>query len=413
MRDTQVAIAGYGDSFADEENVKTPMELAVQSAVAAAEDASIDLADVDAVLTGRPPLANRAPGGPRRTPVGIQWNNVVASYLNIPTKHSTGVTTHGAGTIAMLKHAQAAIEADYVDTVLCVQSDAAPLFVDAFGDIPEGDAQPEFELPYGPVMPALYAMWASRHMTEYGTTHEQFAKISVESRKWGVRHPEAWANGRGEITVEDVIDSRKIASPLHLLDCAPWSGGAGGAVIVTEADRAEELHEKPVHIRGVGEYNTHEKMIDRLSLRNRPPNEDGPNLTVTGAKEASRQAYEMADMGPEDMDVVEPCTNFSHIGLLLLEDFGFCEKGEGGEFVENGGIDFDGGLPFNTNGGWLSFGQTAQGVMDMNIEGIRQIRREALGAQVEDAETALVHGIGGPTACHAVAVLSRERGTYA
>jgi acetyl-CoA acetyltransferase len=119
----------------------------------------------------------------------------------------------------------------------------------------------------------------------------------------------------------------------------------------------------------------------------------------------------MAGIGPDDIDIVEPSTNFTHIGLMLLEDLGFCEKGAAGRFVEDGGIDFDNGLPFNTNGGWLSFGQpVVSGAMDLLVEGVRQLREEALGKQVSNVETALTHGIGGPIACHSVTLLSTRRG---
>lgn len=411
MLDTEIAIAGFGDSYADENDVKTPLELAVEASVAAIEDASLEMDDVDSLLTGRPPFANRGIGGPRRSETGVQWSNVLSTHLGIPTRHNTMITIHGAGANATLKHAWAAINSGFADTVLCVQSDAAGLFVNGVADIPKGDAELAFEYPYGPIMPSLYALLARRHMHEYGTTHEQMARVAVEHRKWGSRHPEAWAHGRGEITVQDVRDSRPIAEPLHLLDCAPLAGGVGNAMLVTEADRAERLQDDPVYVRGVGEYNTHEKTIDKLALRGKPPNEDGPNLTTTGVKQASQQAYEMAGMGPDDMDLVETFTNFTHIGLILLEDLGFCEKGQAGEFVENGGIDFDGGLPFNTFGGLISFGQTAQAGMDMLTETVRQLRGEALGVQVPDAETGLAHGMGAALAgCSSIAILSTERG---
>lgn len=399
--DSKVAIAGYGDAYADEENVKSPMQLAVEASVSALENASLDRTDVDAVLTGRRPWADLRP----------QWNNLFASYMNIPTKFSTEVTTHGAGVNAMFKYALIAINSGIVDTVLCLQSDAVPLFTDPTEQTAEMDADPEWEYPYGPIMPALYAQAARRHIHEYGTTREQLARPAVEARKWGTRHPKATMSNRGEITVEDVISSRPIAEPLNLLDCAPWGpGGTGGAFVVTRADRAEELSNTPIYVRGVGEYNTHEYFIDRLALRDKPPSNGGPTLTTTGASIAAQQAYEMAGMSPDDMDIVEPSTNFTSTALLVLEDLGFCEKGKAGEFVENGGIDFDGGLPFNTNGGWLSFGQPGIScVMDPIVEAIRQVRGEALGVQVSGAETALTHGIGGPMACNSVSILSTRR----
>jgi acetyl-CoA acetyltransferase len=398
-----VAIAGFGDSYAHEDNQKSAIQLATEATTAAVKDANISHDDIDAVITGRPPLSDQRP----------QWNNVFSSYLNIPTKYSTEVTNHGAGVNGTIKHALSALNSDFVDTVLCVSSDAASLFSNPVEEIPQMDADREFEYPYGPFMPSLYGMVAERYMHEYDITHEQMAHIAVTSRRWAIEHPHAEMNEKGKITIDDVINSKEVSSPLNLLDCAPYGpGGTGGALIITKADRAENLQEKPIYIRGVGEYNTHEKLTDRLALRGKKPNETRPNLTTTGAKEAARQAYTMADLTPEDMDLVEPSTNFTHIGLMLLEDLGFCEKGEGGKFVENGGIDFDNGIPFNTNGGWLSFGQPViSGPMDMIVEAIRQMRNSALGKQVSDPNTALTHGIGGPTACHSVSILSTRRGS--
>jgi acetyl-CoA acetyltransferase len=402
MVETEVAIAGYGDSYAHDENPRPAIELAAESTAKAIDDAGVDLDDIDAVITGRPPLSDQRP----------QWNNIFASYMNIPTEFSTEVTNHGAGVNGTLKHALAAIHGGFADTVLCVSADAASLFTDPVEGIPEIDIDREWESPYGPFMPSIYGMVAERYMHEHGITKEQMARVAVTSRKWAVRHPHAEMRDKGEITVEDVLSSRTIASPLNLLDCAPYGpGGTGGALVITETDRAEQLHSDPVYVRGVGEYNTHEKLTDRLALRDKPPNQDSPNLTTTGAKHAADQAYEMAGIGPDDIDIVEPSTNFTHIGLMLLEDLGFCEKGAAGRFVEDGGIDFDNGLPFNTNGGWLSFGQpVVSGAMDLLVEGVRQLREEALGKQVSNVETALTHGIGGPIACHSVTLLSTRRG---
>jgi acetyl-CoA acetyltransferase len=132
-----------------------------------------------------------------------------------------------------------------------------------------------------------------------------------------------------------------------------------------------------------------------------------PNLTTTGAMPASKQAYAMAGFGPAELDVVETMVPFTFLNMMVLEDLGFCEKGDGKNFVGGGGIDFDGGIPFNTNGGYLSFGQAPNG-MHMAIEALQQLRGEALGRQVDDAHRALVHFHGGPAAAHSVVCLSDE-----
>jgi acetyl-CoA acetyltransferase len=225
MVETEVAIAGYGDSYAHDENPRPAIELAAESTAKAIDDAGVDLDDIDAVITGRPPLSDQRP----------QWNNIFASYMNIPTEFSTEVTNHGAGVNGTLKHALAAIHGGFADTVLCVSADAASLFTDPVEGIPEIDIDREWESPYGPFMPSIYGMVAERYMHEHGITKEQMARVAVTSRKWAVRHPHAEMRDKGEITVEDVLSSRTIASPLNLLDCAPYGpGGTGGALVITE-----------------------------------------------------------------------------------------------------------------------------------------------------------------------------------
>jgi acetyl-CoA acetyltransferase len=266
------------------------------------------------------------------------------------------------------------------------------------------DSDREFEAPYGHFMPAIYAQKATRYLHEFDATKEDMAKVAVEARKWGKRHPEAEMYGEDELTIEDVLSSRPIASPLNLFDCAPYrTAGTGAAFIITEAERAEELQDKPVYITGSGEFNTHEYLSGLLEYRR----DDGKDISFTrhGTSEAARQAYEMGGLTPDDIDVFELHTNFTHIGLIELEDVGLCDRGEAGTFVRNGGIDFNGGVPVNTNGGYLSFGQPG---ISMNplVEAVRQIRNEALGVQVPNVTHALAHKAGGASACHSVNILS-------
>jgi len=397
-----VAIAGYGDAYSERDNQKSSVELAFESARKALDDASLERDQIDGLVTGRRPIADRRP----------QWNNIFANYMNIRPRYNTEVTSHGAGVGGTLKHAAAAIHGGFAEKVLCLSADSPYHAGDMVEEVGEGlDADPEFETPYGHLIPGMYALSATRYLHEYDVTKEQLAKFSVENRKWGTKHPRAMLGDKGEITVEDVLESQPIASPLNLLNCAPWRrNGTGGAFIVTSADRAEDRQDTPIYVRGVGEYDTHEYITGLLEYKGR--DEDKASLTLTGAREASRQAYDMAGMGPEDMDMLQLHSNFTHIGLLELEDLGFAEKGKAGEFVEDGGIDYDGGLPVNTNGGPLTFGQAGI-VPDTITEAVRQLRGEALGEQVEDPETALVHLIGGMCACHTVSILSTERGASA
>lgn len=396
---TETAIVGYGDVKSTHDDLEAPMTLAVEAVRTAIRDASISKDEIDGVLTGRRPISDRQP----------QWNNILANYLNIRPTYSSEITSHGAGVGGTLKHATAAIAGGFAETILCVASDSPAHTNDMVEAAGEGlDADPEFEAPYGHFIPGLYAMIAQRYLHKYDVTREDMAQVAVEARKWGTRHPDAYMYEEGEITVSDVLSSRKVATPLNLLDCAPWDErGTGGACIVTTADRAEDLHEDPIYISGMGEYNTHEYLTGKLEYEKVQENE--PTLTTHGTREAARQAYERAEMTPDDIDLVESHDNFTHIGLIGLEDMGFCEKGEAGKFVRDGGIDFDGGLPLNTNGGCLSYGQS--GIqMDWLTEAIRQLRGEAKGVQVTDAEAAMVRFGGGMGfACNTVTILSTRR----
>ena len=211
---------------------------------------------------------------------------------------------------------------------------------------------------------------------------------------------------KGAITVEDVLTSRPIASPLRLLDCSAWyRGGYGTAVVITRSELAEPSM-KPVYISGFGQCASHEWVTGRLELTGIAPSET-VNLHTTGAKIAADTAYEMAGWQSEDVDVVETSMPFTYANMMMLEDLGFCGKGEGADFVNGGGIAYDGGLPFNTNGGYLSWGQAANG-MHMAVEGIQQLRGEAEGRQVADARTAMIHFHGGAQSAHSVALLSNQ-----
>ncbi|MDP2661854.1 MAG: thiolase family protein [Dehalococcoidia bacterium] len=399
----KAAIVGFGDSYADEAHKKTPLHLAAQATRAALQDAGLRKDDLDGLLTGREPSADAR----------WMWNTIFAAYVKITPQYSTQVNIHSAGINAMLKHAAAAVHTGLAKHVLCVSTDAAPLWIDPVKITPEIDADPQFELPYGPIIPALYAQAARRYMYEFGITEEHLARVAVSAQDWAIHHPYAAKAKFGKITMETVMNSRMIASPLRLWHCAMWGpGGTGGAFIVTTSERAQDMTDHPIYILGSGECVTHEYITDRLALRSSLlPLGKLPNITTTGAKIAAQRAYAMAEMGPWDADIVQTAGNFAHVPLLMLEDLGFCEKGGAGSFVDAGHIDFDGGdLPFNTNGGWLSFGQPGTNcVGDSLVEAVRQLRGCALGKQVPGAKRALIHGLGGMLACHSVTILGTER----
>jgi acetyl-CoA acetyltransferase len=239
----------------------------------------------------------------------------------------------------------------------------------------------------------MYALAASRHMHEYGTTREQLAEVAVAAREWAKLNPKAFK--RDDLAVEDVLASRMISSPLSLLDCCLVTDG-GGALVVTSAERGKDLRKAPVYLLGAGEAHWH-RNISQM-----------PDLTVTAAAESGLRAYEMAGVRPEDVDVAMLYDAFTINTILFLEDLGFCEKGEGGTFLEGGRIAPGGELAVNTNGGGLSYNHPGMYGLLLLIEAVRQLRGECGERQVEGAEVALAHGNGGVLSSQVTAVLGTQ-----
>lgn len=255
----------------------------------------------------------------------------------------------------------------------------------------------QYEAPYGVLSPlSLYAMAARRHFHEYGTTGEQLAEIAVAAREWALLNPKAYRYGAGSITVDDVLASPMISTPLHRLDCCLVVDG-GGAVVLTSLDRARDLPKPPVRVLGCGQSSTHISMSQM------------PDLTRTGAVESGARAFAEAGVGPEDMDVVELYDSFTITVLLTLEALGFCGRGEGGPFVAGGRTRPGGTFPMNTNGGGLSYCHPGMYGVLLLVEAVRQLRGEAGDRQVQGAELALAHGTGGLLSTHGTVILGSDR----
>jgi acetyl-CoA acetyltransferase len=255
------------------------------------------------------------------------------------------------------------------------------------------DANP-YESPYRPLYTASsYALAASRHMHEYGTTREQLAQVAVAAREWALLNPQAWE--KEALTVADVLSSRMVSTPLTVRDCCLVTDG-GGALVVTSADRARTLRKPPAYVLGVGEDLSH------YSISNMP------DLTVTGAVRSGAAAYAMAGLQPAEIDVVQVYDAFTITTLLFLEDLGFCPKGEGGRFVADGTIAPGGLLPVNTSGGGLSYCHPGMFGIFVLIEAVRQLRGEGGRRQVAGCETAIAHGNGGTLSAQSTVILGTE-----
>lgn len=394
------AIVGVGMKAVERDDLPllTSLQLQLYACFDAMNDAGIDRTQVGALFTGRPPMGYTA----------LQWNMRLINELKIVPQFSSEVTIHGAGVLGTMEFAALAVHTGIIDYAMVCSGCTGQMWTDLKVISNSLDADLQFEAPYGTYTPVLNALWAQRYMWEYDITSEDLALIAIENRRWALEHPKAAMREKGPLTVDDVVNSRPIAEPLHLLDCSAWyRGGVGTAFIITRAELAKE-EQRPIYLSGIGQCISHEWVTERLELTDIPPSVE-PNLTTTAAKVAAESAYAMAAWTPDDVDLVETSMPFTYANMMMLEDLGFCEKGKGAEFVRGGGIDFDSGLPFNTNGGYLSFGQAANG-MHTALEAVQQLRGEAMGKQVEGAKRALVHFHGGAMSAHSVALLCNEEG---
>jgi len=297
------------------------------------------------------------------------------------------------------------------DYVLCVQSDAVELFIDATAVGAATDACPQFEFPYGPTIPTIYAQLACRYMHEFGVTEEDFAEVAVQRQEWAIHHPKAAKRRHGLITVDDVMRSPYISSPLRRWMCATWGpGGTAGAFVVTSVERARQAR-RPIYIHGFGTCTTHEYLCERINLRkSRIPLGALPAITTTGAAHAAREAYAMADMTPADMQLGALAGNFSHTVLVQLEDLGFAPKGRAMDLVRSGRMRPGGDFPVDTNGGWMGFGQPGISVAaDSLVETVRQLRGDPLGLKAGNSpKRAMAYSAGGMLACHSAVILGTE-----
>ena len=358
----------------------TDMEMLAKAAHAAVADAGLTMADIDGIATA--------------SASAVMWPLPVIEYLGLNPRYIDGTMLGGSSFVAHLLPAMQALHFGQCKAVLVCYGSAQKSSTfgrrEVTGLRPFLDPQP-YEHPYQPQMPvAAYALAASRHMHEFGTTREQLADVAVAARAWARLNPEAYL--RDPLTRADVLASRSVCDPLTVRDCCPVTDGAGAFVLV-RAERARDLPHKPVYVLG----NATAAWNRQVSAM--------PDLTVTAARQSGAEAFAMAGLAPRDMDVVALYDAFTINTILFLEDLGFCAKGEGGAFVADGGIAPGGRLAVNTNGGGLSCVHPGMYGVFTVIETVRQLRGQAGARQVAGAHTALAHGNGGMLSSQSTAVL--------
>ena len=371
-----VYIAGAFEHPTREAPDKSTMQLHAEVARGALDDAGVAKADVGGYLTAGVPEYEHG-----LTPL------LMADYLGLDVAFADTTDFGGSSYVSHLGHATSAIRDGKCDICLVTLAGRPRSSGQDTGSGVRAirSYQDSFERIYGVTNVTMYGMAARRHMHEYGTTAEQLAEIRVAASQHAQHNEHAMY--RDPVTVEDVVGSRLVADPIHLLDCCVISDGGGALVVVSEDVRAE-LDRQCVAILGHGESVSHHD-AGRI------------DVTTTGAVDSGRRAYAEASVGPDDIDYASVYDSFTITVLEAIEDLGFCEKGEGGSFVEGGTLQApDGELPFNTDGGGLCSNHPAnRGGMTKVIEAVRQLRGEANEpVQVPDCEVALAHGTGGSLA---------------
>jgi acetyl-CoA acetyltransferase len=329
----------------------------------------------------------------------------VAEYCGFAVNFAEKVDLGGASPIGMIWRAAAAIELGLCNVVVGAlparpvppeprkQDDSADSI---FGTMANewGSPQAEFEIPFGNVAQnAGYAMIAQRYAAAYGYDPRAMAKISADQRISTCANPEAIFYGR-PVSIDDVLNSRVIADPLHLLEIVmPCTGG--GAFVVTSRARAADARHPPVRIAGFGEHLTHKTPTYM------------PDLTRTPVAPAATRAFGMAGIHPEDVDIAELYDCYTITVLLTIEDSGFCEKGEGMAFVRDHDLSYRGSFPCNTHGGQLGVGQAGMaGGFSQVAEAVRQLRHDVGERQVPHCEVAYVSGTGGIMSEQAALILT-------
>ncbi len=355
------------------------LQIKAHSAAKALEDAGLSWGDVDAVYdTG----GDQSIGG-----LGI------SEYFGMKPRVIDTTYVGGSSFEFLANHAALSIAAGKANVALITYGATAHSNRRAIGTAGAtgvGEATPfnNMEDPWGLTLIANYAMVKSRHMHQYGTTEEQFANISVVTRRHAMRNPEAVKAmtdlafvGIDEITTQDVIDSRLIAYPLHLLECCMVSDG-GGAVVIASKDVVANTRKKPAWIIGSGEATKYR--------------ENGGDITVSAGGQSGPIAFADAGVSPSEIDSLMAYDSFSITVMCMIEDLGFCNKGEGGAFVSDGRLNFDDPRKpaLNTDGGGLSSNHPGQRGIFLLIEAVRQLRGEST-SQIQDPKMACAVGNGG------------------
>jgi acetyl-CoA acetyltransferase len=357
---------------------KSQLTLHVEAVRNAVRDAGLKISDVDGIFTA-----------------GQHSPATIGEALGIVPRYVDGTTVGGCSFIIMVGHALVALHHGLCDVAVVCHGESGRSQV---GVTPRRDtAIPgQYEAPFGfGGASTMFGMITTRHMHEHGTTLEQWAQVAVSTRQWAALNPKA--KNREPITIADVLNSRLVCYPFNLLNICLVTD-AGGAVVLTRADRAKDCAKKPVYVRGAGEATEH---VSLTQMR---------NLTFSEAtKKSGAKAFAMAGVDCNDFNHIMLYDAFTSGPPIMLESLGFCKPGEGVSFFEQGRSTPGGSLPINTNGGGLSYTHSGMYGIFPIIEATRQLREECGARQVPKCRVSLVNGMGGMLSAAGTLVLSNEK----
>jgi acetyl-CoA C-acetyltransferase len=380
----RVAIIGVGQSKFGKRSDASLRELAFEAYNSALDDADLESSAIDGSV-----VCSATHYDKQRSPAGV-----VSEYLGLSPKPTFNVEAACASSAVGLRIAWSLIASRLHDVIAVVGVQKMTEL--SSGEIQElmgraGDVM--WESPFGTSMPAYYAMYANAHMAKYGTTEEDMALVTVKNRKYGAKNPQAMF--QKPITVEEVLNSRPVSKPLKMFDCCANADGAA-CLVVTSAERAKKITDKPVWIAGIGLASS------PMSLAGRK----GPLTSFEVTKNAAKSAYEMARVKPVDVDIAEVHDSFSITEILNYEDLGFAKPGKGAKLLRNNETELGGKIPVNIDGGLISKGHPVGATGASQITSlVHQLRREAGDVQVDGAKIGLAQNIGGIGMYSAVSIL--------
>ena len=370
---TKVGIVGVGHARFGKRSDATIRELAHEAVVPALEDAGITARDLDAsviAIAGEEFAGQGAPAA------------VVQDYIGLSGKPTFRVEAACATGSAGIRTGWSLIRSGLADVVLVLGVETMTHLSSARAtELMARAGDTKWEYPFGITFPGFYALMATAHMNQFGTTREQLSMVSVKNHKYGAMNP--YAHLQKVITLEEAMKSVIISYPLNLYDCCLISDGAA-AVILADEERAKQMNDTPIWIVGLGAASDAMLISERSSLTG-----------LAGSRLAAEEAYNMAGITAKDVDVAEAHDCFTIAEIMAYEDLGFCKKGEGGKFIEEGQSYIGGRTPVNIDGGLKSKGHPlgATGV-SMAVEITKQLRGEAGNRQVSGAEIGLSHNVG-------------------